>query len=182
MSDIEGLVRALKGLAGANVSQLTPQLQRHFEGTCERLRSWNAPEWLCHAGLYHAVYGTYGFHPQLVEPGRRQEVAEVIGAQSEEMAYFYSACDRAWFWPRLARDEFPEYRDRFTGAKHVPPREVVANFCQLSAANEIDVLVQNREEYLAEYGCYVLPLFTSPRFLSYLSEQGAAECREYFTT
>ena len=58
--------------------------------------------------------------------------------------------------------------------------EMVRQFCELTIANEIDVIAPDREGYLARWGRYVVPLFTSARFRRNLSGMAAVECERHF--
>jgi hypothetical protein len=175
------VLQSLRNLGSDAVEHLNSDLTDHLRSTHDRLRSWQSPERLRLSGLFHAVYGTYGFHHQLVGVHRRDEVASIIGRQAESIVYFYCACDRAYFYPRLAKVDRPECRDRFSGEIAIPEAEMVRDFCELTAANEIDVMTPNREGYLAQYGRYVLPLFNSVRFRRNLSDAAAEECERLFS-
>ncbi|MFB7983582.1 DUF6817 domain-containing protein [Streptomyces vinaceus] len=79
-------------------------LLAHLERVHARLGVWGARPALRLAGLCHAFYGTDGFATALLPVGRRAELAAVIGAEAEEIVYFYASCDRAASYPTLAAD------------------------------------------------------------------------------
>jgi hypothetical protein len=71
---INGKLLALKDLGVGEFAHLNGTLEHHLLGTCKLLMEWNNPEYVCDAGLYHAVYGTqpnriirsfqgFGIHP-----------------------------------------------------------------------------------------------------------------------
>ena len=59
----------------------------HLIGTADHLQSWGAPPEIVLAGLFHSVYGTQSFLIQSVPFERRAEVAALIGAPAEELAW-----------------------------------------------------------------------------------------------
>lgn len=63
-------------------------LYEHLLGTYHILKTAKKPEYLCLAGLYHAVYETeyFKFHT----PYTREHVKELIGEQAEELVYEFS--------------------------------------------------------------------------------------------
>jgi hypothetical protein len=91
-------------------------------------------------------------------------VADTNELLDEGIVYFYVACDRTYFYPRLARDQPPSFRDRFTDAVFQPGGAQIVTFCERTLANELDVALPDQESYLARYGRYTLPLFRSERF------------------
>lgn len=180
MVDTDGLLSKLRELGAHELDHINGTLHAHLCGTCERLRRWGNADAICLAGLFHAVYGTYGFSEQLLGIDRRDDVVGLIGSEAEHLVYFYAACDRAYFYPRLARDKQPSFKDRFTEAVIQPDGATVLAFCELTLANELDVALPDQMSYLARYGRYVLPLFRSERFRESLSPQARAECLQYF--
>jgi hypothetical protein len=93
--------------------------------------------------------------------------------------YIYAACDRPYFYPSLARDDHPQYLDRFTSAVFTLTGEDLGPFCELTLANELDVFASNGDEYLEQYGRYYVPLFASDRFRRRLSASANAECGSF---
>jgi len=67
----------------------------HLLGTGALLLEWNARPALCDDGLFHSVYGTEHFLPATVPLGMRAEVQELIGAEAEELAWFFCVMERA---------------------------------------------------------------------------------------
>ncbi|MFF9014680.1 DUF6817 domain-containing protein [Streptomyces sp. NPDC014870] len=142
-------------------------LLAHLERAETRLAAWGAREELRLAGLCHAFYGTDGFAESLLPLERRAELVEAIGAGAEELVYFYASCDREFSYPALETEDGP-FRDRFTGGTCIPTARQRADFAELTAANELDVLAAN-EELRARYGAALLRLFT--RWRGLLSER-----------
>lgn len=114
-----------------------------MQGTCSLLKRWGSPDWLCLAGLYHAVYGNDGFAHPLVGLERRKDIAEIIGAEAEALVYFYAACDRAYTYHQIMTEARPLYKDRFTGEISTPGESTLAAFYELTFANESDIALRS---------------------------------------
>jgi hypothetical protein len=177
---MEEALQRLSALGAEGLDHPAGDVLQHFRSTFERLQTWGEDEAVCWAGLYHAVYGTETFVPTLMTLERRQEVAGIIGAKAETHVYFFCACDRAFFARRLIREDIPSYRDRFSSTIFQPSFEQVQAFCAITLANEIDVSANDMEGYLERYGRYVLPIFRSQRFQSYLGSPARTDCKRVF--
>ncbi|GHE27992.1 hypothetical protein CP980_03550 [Streptomyces vinaceus] len=194
----------LRELGAGDLDHPGGSLLAHLERVHARLGVWGARPALRLAGLCHAFYGTDGFATALLPVGRRAELAAVIGAEAEEIVYFYASCDRAASYPTLASDVpcgagahteaaaaeadadadaaddeavssgAPAFRDRFTGHVHCPGRQPRRDFAELTAANELD-LARIDPAFRAAHGPGLLALFTRLRGL--LTEPAWRECR-----
>ncbi|MFF4104973.1 DUF6817 domain-containing protein [Streptomyces sp. NPDC001903] len=188
----------LRELGAGHLDHPGGTLLAHLERVHARLGAWGARPALRLAGLCHAFYGTDGFATALLPVGRRAELAAVIGAEAEEVVYFYASCDRAAFCPTLAAGlpagtgvtagtgaadgeavpsvapVAPAFRDRFTGRVHSPGLQPRRDFAELSAANELD-LARIDPAFRAAHGPDLLALFTRLRGL--LTEPAWRECR-----
>ncbi|KOU20447.1 hypothetical protein ADK52_26760 [Streptomyces sp. WM6372] len=193
----------LRELGAGQLDHPGGTLLAHLERVHARLGAWGARPALRLAGLCHAFYGTDGFATALLPVGRRAELAAVIGAEAEEIVYFYAGCDRAASCPTLASDVpraadadadvnaaahadadaadneavpsvAPAFRDRFTGHVHSPDRQSRRDFAELSAANELD-LARIDPAFRAAHGPGLLALFTRLRGL--LTEPAWRECQ-----
>lgn len=164
----------LRDLGADRIAHPGGTLLAHVGRVRDKLARWGARPALQQAGLCHAFYGTDGFGTRLLPLARRAELATVIGAEAEEIVYFYAACDRAASWPTLESDGEASFRDRFTGRVHSPSRELRRDFAELSAANELD-LAQADPVFREAYGSELLSLFG--RFRTLLSEPAWRECQ-----
>lgn len=129
----------LAALGAGNFDHLNGPLIRHLEGTRSLLKQWGATTVLQGAGLYHAVYGTEGFDQPLVSTDRRAAIAAIIGSAAENLVYQYCACDRDYVWPQFGGQGPVGFRNRFTGECLTPPTALLSDFCELTAANELDI-------------------------------------------
>ncbi|MFJ3175478.1 DUF6817 domain-containing protein [Streptomyces roseus] len=189
----------LRELGAGDLDHPGGTLLAHLERVHARLGAWGARPALRLAGLCHACYGTDGFATALLPLARRGELAAVIGAEAEEIVYFYACCDRAASYPTLAADDpavddpaadgpvgagaaddeavssvTPAFRDRFTGRIHSPGRQSRRDFAELSAANELDLAAID-PAFRAAHGPGLRALFTRLRGL--LSEPARRDCR-----
>jgi hypothetical protein len=176
------VLSALHDLGVAELAHLNSNLASHLIGTYQRLQRWGSSTSVCMAGLYHAAYGTDGFAEQLVGLESRESISNVIGVEAETLVYIYAACDRTYFYPRLRREDRPEFKDRFSVKTSYLEEQVLRNFCELTIANELDVALPDLNGYIDKYGRYVLPLFGSDRFQSLLSSAAKQECIQYLLT
>ncbi|MGZ4175037.1 MAG: aspartyl/asparaginyl beta-hydroxylase domain-containing protein [Solirubrobacteraceae bacterium] len=66
----------------------------HLRGTAAIVDRWGQPDWLRRAALIHSVYGTDAYHPRLIDPARRDELAAVAGERAERLAYLFCVTPR----------------------------------------------------------------------------------------
>lgn len=109
------------------------------------LAEWGADPWIQAAGLCHATYGTDGFDEMLLPVAERAVLTGLIGGRAEALVYLYASCDRGVAYPQLGGVEPVTFRDRFTGAEHMPDAPDLRAFLEITAANELDVTAHNAE-------------------------------------
>mgnify|MGYP000462866218 FL=1 len=138
----------------------------HLVGTQALLKKWNASPILQDAGLYHAAYGTAGFSKNLVSLEQRDMISGIIGKKAEEIVYLYCSCDREYFWPQFSHIDNPVFRNRFTDQQYQLSQRQLLDFCELTAANELEI-ANNSQEFLKEHGQELYALFKNmQRYLS----------------
>ena len=71
------------GPLGVEKEHLNGSLISHLTGTFKMLQRWDAADYVCDAGLFHAAYGTAGFDETMVSLEQRAKIAEVIGEEAE---------------------------------------------------------------------------------------------------
>ncbi|MGW6568747.1 DUF6817 domain-containing protein [Streptomyces sp. NPDC054975] len=152
-------------------------LLAHLDRVEARLAAWGARDALRLAGLCHAFYGTDGFAEHLLPLEERDVLAAAIGAEAEEIVYFYASCDRDVSYAALGNED-GLFRDRFTGETFTPTERQRKDFAELTAANELDVLHHN-QELRSRHGGGLLKLFTRWRRL--LGEPAFEAAREQLT-
>lgn len=161
----------LLGQAGAPRRHLHGDLASHLRGTHALLVAWDASPAVAMAGLIHAAYGTDGFAHPIARPDRRDAVAAIVGSSAEALVYLYAAADRAAFHAAIIAETAPGCRDRFTGRRLAPSPEDLAAFCEITLANELDLMGRS-DRHWALYGADLAPLFTAPRFRARVSTRG----------
>ncbi|MQY08091.1 hypothetical protein ACRB68_61970 [Actinomadura sp. RB68] len=152
------MIEFLTKCGAAEIDHPGGTLLAHLQRVHAVLARWGARPAVQSAGLCHAYYGTDGFPVALGEVSRRDDLANVIGDEAEQIVYFYASCDRAFSYPRLANGG--EFRDRFNGTTSVPPESGLRDFAEITVANELDVLAENAD-LRARYGPKLLALFAS---------------------
>jgi hypothetical protein len=163
----------LTTLGAGAIAHLGGTLLDHLLRVRALLAGWGARRELQVAGLCHATYGTDGFPTALLPLDRRAELAAVIGPEAERLVYAYASCDRRATYPALADEGHAVFRDRFTGRSYVPSVGMRCDFAELTAANELD-LVLTDPVFADRWGAELLRLFTRLRPL--LSESAWKEC------
>lgn len=143
--------KALANLGAGEFEHLDGSLIEHLNGTKEILARWGGSQMLQDAGLYHAAYGTAGFEESLASTDQREKIAAIIGAEAEEIVYQYCACDRQVFFANLGQSPDPLFKNRFTGESYHLAETMLRDFCELTAANEIEIAIDN-PDFIEEHG------------------------------
>ena len=129
----------LTEIGAGEFAHLNGSLQTHLIAVYELMRSWGANMTLCNAGLYHAAYGTSGYAEAMVSTDQRLRIADIVGKEAEAIIYLYCACDRDYVWPRIGPALPLPFKSRFTGKTDYLSLEQVKEFCELTAANELQI-------------------------------------------
>ncbi|EKD7165495.1 hypothetical protein RFA42_004182 [Vibrio vulnificus] len=158
----------LQELGAGDFQHLNGSLEAHLKGTEQVLVNWGSSELLQIAGLFHAAYGTAGFDENMVSLSQRQEIARIIGNDEEALVYLYCSCDRDYVFPQFGKVLEIQFKDRFTGSIFKLESATVKLFCELTVANELE-LVYNSEEFKLKYGAELFELFQGMD--SYLSTE-----------
>jgi hypothetical protein len=120
-------------------------LLEHTRRVGELLRTWGADEDLQAAGFCHACYGTDGFAMGMLALTERRVLTETIGPKAEAIVYLYASCDRQAVYPRLSPSSPVLFTDRFTGATRSLSDNSAKAWLELTAANELDLVLANPE-------------------------------------
>ncbi|MFG2329097.1 DUF6817 domain-containing protein [Streptomyces sp. NPDC048604] len=177
MGSRSAAVELLRSCGAESIDHPGGTLLAHLERVESRLASWGARESLRLAGLCHAFYGTDGFAQVLLPLERRAVLREAIGEQAEELVHFYASCDREFSYAGLA-DPSGRFRNRFTGEEYAPSARQRADFAELTAANELDVLAMNAT-FRQKYSAPLQRLFDGWHLL--LSEPAVAYTRAFLS-
>lgn len=169
--------KQLAELGAEELQHINGSLLSHLQGTFDLLKTWGNREGLCKAGLYHAVYGTFAFERSLVDLKKRERIAALIGAEAERIVYYYGACDRDYFYPRIGRVDEPNFLNRFTGQFENISRQMVRDLLELTLANELEIIKKD-DAFLAERRVRYESLFD--RFEPFVSANGFKEYKRVF--
>lgn len=171
----------LKELGVGEFAHLNGDLESHLLGTYKLLKEWDNPEYVCDAGLYHAVYGTQpmqklGIPHNEYSPSDRPKIRGIIGEESEQLVYLYGACDRDYFYPQIGSPK-PNYRDRFTGKNQVLSSIALMDILEITMANELEICISGPSlKEINRDNC--IELFD--RFNGFVSAKAFARYREVF--
>ena len=168
-------IEALKKLGAGDFKHLNGALIDHLKGTRDILVNWGGNLTLCDAGLYHAAYGTNEFSESMVSLSKRQDIANLIGKEAEELVYLYCSCDRGFVFPKIGLSKYISFKDRFSGVEFLLSEKQAKLFCELTVANEME-LVYSSESFKNKYGKELLKLFESMQ--NYLSPQAVNAFRQ----
>ncbi|GMQ48393.1 DUF6817 domain-containing protein [Vibrio sp. 10N] len=163
----------LKALGAGDFQHLNGSLEAHLKGTAQLLQQWQARDTVIDAGLFHAAYGTAGFNDNMVSLNQRRDIADVIGKEAESLVYLYCSCDRDVVFAQFGHQEKIMFRDRFTDARFELTEALAADFCEITVANELELVLADTS-FKAKYGAELLELFV--RMDRYLSQ---AACNAY---
>lgn len=158
---------SLKSLGAGDFQHLNGSLESHLIGTESLLANWQASQTVRTAGLFHAAYGTAGFDESMVSLAMRNDIAAIIGKEAEALVYLYCSCDRDYVFPQFGSKQPILFRDRFTGLEFELSQEQLHQFCELTVANELE-LVLTSEDFKLKYGRELWNLFEG--MTVYLSE------------
>jgi hypothetical protein len=171
--------RQLIELGAGEFEHVNGLLIAHLEATRCLLKAWNASEVLQDAGLYHAAYGTSAFAQNIFELSQRAEVAVVIGSDAENIVYHYCACDRETFYAQFGRVDMPVFYDRMTTKKAAISFELLQQLCELTAANETEMAINN-PDFVLQHGAELVDLFS--RMQRFLSASAQRKIHHVFTS
>ncbi|MGB0944999.1 MAG: DUF6817 domain-containing protein [Marinomonas sp.] len=169
--------KALEALGAGEFDHLNGSLISHLTGTFKMLKAWGAADYVCDAGLFHAAYGTAGFDETMVSLSQRAKIAEVIGKEAEALVYLYCSCDRDYVFESSIGKDPIAFKDRFTGECFTLDDEQACAFCELTLANELELLLTS-EAFVAKYGAELYDLFENIQH--YLTDTGVKAYKAFY--
>ncbi len=164
-------------LGADTVEHIDGDLLAHLQGTKHLLEKWGASEALQDAGLFHACYGTAGFSTALATESNRHKLSAVIGEQAEEIVYLYCACEREDYFSKIGREKNPRFNDRFSGESYFLSNDQLRDFCELTAANELEISIGS-PKFLEQYRDELYEI--TARMQPYLSPEARLKTRTIF--
>lgn len=94
MASLQKFTAFLTGLGIEEIPHSSKTYLGHLVAVHHKLAEWDCGEDVCLAGLFHSIYGTEIFQGFKLEIGRRGELAELIGARAERLAWVNCFVDR----------------------------------------------------------------------------------------
>ena len=94
------LTEFLETLPSVRARHSGRELLDHLEGTYAILANWESPPHVCHAGLFHSIYGTKAFPLVSLDESARALLRQLIGDQAEALVYAFHLAD----WNVILRD------------------------------------------------------------------------------
>lgn len=131
-------VEFLRSRGAAAQPHSLSSLIQHLIGTRELLLYWGASPALCTAGLFHSVYGTESFQAATVDLKERDTIREIIGAESEEIAYLFSVMTRESFEANLEFESNFRLQERTSKTWVGISFRMFQQLCNLNAANWLE--------------------------------------------
>ena len=165
----------LVAMGAGDFGHVAGTLAPHLANTAALLRQWGNRDALCVAGLYHAVYGTDGIRGELTSLACRSIIVDFIGTDAEAIVYVYAACDRDAFHPRIGTPRATQFVDRFTHTEYSIPVPMLADFCELTLANELE-LARGSAGFLAKHQRELAEL--AERMRAHVSDAAYRACLE----
>ena len=126
-------IKFLEDIGAVDKGHSSRTLLDHLLGTYNKLKEWNAPEYLQDAGLFHSVYGTSSFKHQ--STNNRDAVRDLIGEQAEEIVFMFCSTEA----PRT--ENFINMQDG----------QLKADLLLLSEANNADTVEARQDDSLDFY-------------------------------
>jgi hypothetical protein len=106
------------------------------QGILQRARS---EEVVCTAGLFHSVYGTAIYKPQLVPASRREEVREMIGGRAEEIVWTFGVMPgRPTVWELCLSNSRHEFLGEKFVIEHSTAEQLWLDLLRLECANLLE--------------------------------------------
>jgi hypothetical protein len=99
-------------------------LYDHLMATAAILESWNAPDHVCKAALFHSIYGTEYFKDAVLTLADRDRVRPLIGDDAERIAYLFCVFERRSLYTALDRGEPFSISNRDGTPMPVSPRDI----------------------------------------------------------
>ena len=99
------LTNYLVSLGTADIAHSEKSYLAHAIGVHNDLRAWGCSDDLCHAALFHSIYGTQQFQGFTLPLERRGELQALIGDYAEKIAYVNCFMDRATLDAQLGEDK-----------------------------------------------------------------------------
>jgi len=143
MNSREAALRFLIEIGAASSAHSQDVLLLHLLGTEAILQTWGGSPALCHAGLFHAIYGTHSFRrpPLMPTDQNRDKVRRYIGEDSESIVFAYSNVTLKDLRNNNSLTHVPNLSFESTDTRP-SSIEVMSSLLNLIVANEVEQLAR----------------------------------------
>lgn len=173
----ESLIRALLRLGAHRLGHVHGNLLDHLTYTYRYLKDWGNREALCVAGLFHSVYSTHGYQSSICDINRRDKVIAIIGEEAETIVYYFAACDRDDFYPRIGTEYPVIFLNRFLKETQPLDHRLLCDLLELTMANQLEI-ARHSEKAKAQ-SCKLFSDFFD-RSRPYVSDQAFNYYKQFF--
>jgi hypothetical protein len=145
----------LENRGAGKIPHVRGSLLDHLSRIEQMLKTWETPEHVQLAGLFHSVFGTDHFKEQVLQQDDMDRVRLLIGDEALRLVTLFSSIDRFTFSSkRLPSGYSALHKDTYTP---VPlSREETSGLLHILLANAMDQLSENMYEYtLTEINHYI---------------------------
>jgi len=131
-------------------------LMDHLLGTYRLLEQWGNPHLICLSGLFHSIYGTKYYQANTISLESRGEIQSLIGAQAEQLVYYFCLCDRKlWLSENPNQIKYTLLNYTNTSTYTVSPI-IFSQLAEISMANWLEQIFflgqfMNEEQLMEKY-------------------------------
>jgi hypothetical protein len=136
--NLDHLKEFLVSLGTDSVAHSGSVFMSHLVGVYDYLKSWNCPEHVMVAGLFHSIYGTDSFDSFSLALTCRDELRRVVGQHAERLVYVFSAVTWPSFQSSVMTNNTRHLRDRFTNSALVVTRQEFKDLLWIHLANVLE--------------------------------------------
>jgi hypothetical protein len=105
MPTFKEMTQYFQDVGATDVPHTQKSYLAHGIGVYTDMKAWGGDEDLCHAALFHSIYGTQIFQGFVLPIERRDELKAFIGERAEWLAYLNCFMDRESFDNQLEDDK-----------------------------------------------------------------------------
>lgn len=142
------LLDFLKDLGIEKVPHTEKTYLAHLVNVHRLMANEGCSEELCHAGMFHSIYGTQQFQGFKIPLEQRAEVRKLIGERAEMLAYLNCAMDRPSFDAVVDQAGEPYcFKDRITGEEVRLSRGDYDDLCAVHLYDWLEQVPRSRFGY-----------------------------------
>jgi hypothetical protein len=148
-------IAEIKLLSAEEITHSNRSFLNHLICTYRLLKTWQKPEYVCLAGLFHSIYGTQTFESNPIDFEHREKLQKVIGTDAERLVYYYCIRKENHFFANLSRQSNFKIRDRRNNQE--------IDICEQDFLNLLEIRLA---DHLEQMFYYVRPYWFKNQFLN----------------